>query len=149
MRDDVLPFVGIKLEDRKQDQPAIWKFADKETLLAERQEKLDKANAAEEAKRAKKELELKKKSTSGADWFKVFPEHKDGVYTKFDEAGLPTHSVNKKGEEKELTEAQTNGIRKLQKKQDGVYQKWLDSQQAASAEPSQAAAVQNEEEKKE
>ena len=36
IRDDVLPFMGIKLEDRKQDQTSIWKFADKETLLAER-----------------------------------------------------------------------------------------------------------------
>lgn len=36
IRDDVLPFMGIKLEDRKQEQPAIWKFADKAELLAER-----------------------------------------------------------------------------------------------------------------
>jgi len=41
VRDDVLPFLGIKLEDRKQDQPSIWKFADKDELLAERQAKID------------------------------------------------------------------------------------------------------------
>ncbi len=105
IRDDVLPFMGIKLEDRKQDQPSIWKFADKNELLAERQAKLDKIREAEEAKRVKKELELKKKSTSGAEWFKVFPQHKDGEYTKFDADGLPTHSLNKKNEEKELSDA--------------------------------------------
>ena len=105
IRDDVLPFMGIRLEDRKQDQPAVWKFADKNELLAERQAKLDKIRAAEEAKRAKKELELKKKSTPGSQWFKVFPTHKDGEYTQFDADGLPTHTLNKKGETKELSEA--------------------------------------------
>ena len=53
IRDDVLPHLGIKLEDRKQDQPSIWKFADKDSILAERNAKLEKARAAEEAKRAK------------------------------------------------------------------------------------------------
>ena len=42
VRDDVLPFLGIQIEDGKQDEPAIWKFADKAELLAERQAKLDK-----------------------------------------------------------------------------------------------------------
>ena len=59
IRDDVLPLLGIKLEDRKQDQPSIWKFADIQELLAERQVKIEKAREAEEAKQAKKELELK------------------------------------------------------------------------------------------
>lgn len=120
IRDDVLPFMGIKLEDKKQDQPSIWKFADKDSLLAERQAKIDKALAAAEAKRAKQELELKKKSTPGSEWFKVFPTNKDGEYSKFDAEGLPTHNKKKKSEteteEKELSDAQRNGIRKLQKK---------------------------------
>ena len=98
--------------------------------MAERQAKIDKIKAKEEEKRLKAELELKKKSTPASEWFKVFPQHKDGEYTKFDDDGLPTHSLNKKGEEKELSEQQRNGIKKLQKKQDGVYQKWLQSQQA-------------------
>ena len=53
IRDEVLPYMGIKLEDRKQDQPSIWKFADKDSILAEREAKLEKARAAEEAKRVK------------------------------------------------------------------------------------------------
>ena len=104
IRDDVLPYLGIKLEDRKQDQASIWKFADKDTILAERNAKLEKARAAEEAKRAKQELELKKKSTPGSEWFKVFPEGKEGTYTKFDDKGLPTHILNKKGEEKKISD---------------------------------------------
>lgn len=157
IRDDVLPYMGIKLEDRKQEQPSIWKFADKDSLLAERQAKLDRVRLAEEAKRVKKEIELKKKSTTGAEWFIVFPSHKDGEYTKFDADGLPTHSLNKKGEEKELSDQQRNGIRKLQTKQQGVYNKWVAAESAASAEPTtesaqqaaSAATTSPEEEKKE
>ena len=141
IRDDVLPFLGIKLEDRKQDQPAIWKFADREALVAERQAKIDKARQVEEAKRAKKEAELKKKSTPGSEWFKVFPEHKDGVYTQWDSEGLPSHTRNKAGEEKKISDQAKNGLKKLMKKQDGVYQKWL----AANPEGVAAAASQEQE----
>ena len=104
IRDEVLPYMGIKLEDRKQDQPSIWKFADKDSILAEREAKLEKARAAEEAKRVKAELELKKKSTPGSEWFKVFPEGKDGTYIEFDKDGLPTKMKNKKGETKEMSD---------------------------------------------
>ena len=149
IRDDVLPFLGIKLEDRKNDQASVWKFADKDAILKERQDKLDKIREKEEAARAKKELELKKKSTPGSEWFKVFPAHKDGSYTKFDADGLPTHSLNKKNEEKELSEALRNGARKLLKKQDGVYAKWVASQEAEAASKEPAAAATQEEEKKE
>ena len=59
----------------------------------------------------------------------MFPAHKDGEYTQFDADGLPTHTLNKKGEVKELSEAQRNGIRKQQKKQEANYQKWLQTQE--------------------
>lgn len=91
-------------------------MAEREAKLEKARAAVEKARAAEEAKRAKKELDLKKKSTPGSEWFKEFPQHKDGEYRKFDADGLPTHSLNKKGEEKELSEQQRNGIRKLQTK---------------------------------
>ena len=60
----------------------------------------------EEEKRARKELELKKKSTSGKDWFREFETDK---YSKFDEnTGLPTHDIK----EKELSEAIVNKLKK-------------------------------------
>ena len=133
IRDEVLPYMGIKLEDRKQDQPSIWKFADRDSILAEREAKLEKARAAEEAKRIKQELDLRKKSTPGSDWFKAFPEGKDGTYIEFDSEGLPTRLKNKKGEEKAISDQQRNGLRKLQTKQQGIYNKWL----ASNAEPAQ------------
>ena len=39
LRDDILPMLGIKLEDRGKGQPSIWKFEDKQVL---RYEKLQK-----------------------------------------------------------------------------------------------------------
>lgn len=131
--------MGIKLEDKSQDKPSIWKFADKDALLAERQAKVDAVRIKEEAKQAKQELELKKKSTPGSEWFKVFPQHKEGEYTKFDADGLPTHTLNKKGEEKELSDQQRNGIRKLQTKQQGVYNKWLAAEGNAASSEQQPA----------
>ena len=53
------------------------------------------------------------------------------AYSKYDEeTGLPTHDKNGK----ELSEAIVNGLKKKQKKQDGVYQKWVKEQEAAKGE---------------
>lgn len=61
----------------------------------------------EEEKKAKKDLEIKKKRTSGKDWFRVFESDK---YSKFDEVtGLPTHDLK----DKQLSEAIVNGLKKL------------------------------------
>ena len=61
----------------------------------------------EEEKKYKKELEIKKKSTSGKDWFKAFELEK---YSKFDDnTGLPTHDSN----DKQLSEAIVNGLKKV------------------------------------
>jgi hypothetical protein len=40
LRDDVLPHLGIRLEDRAKGQEAIWKYEDKEVLLKERDAKI-------------------------------------------------------------------------------------------------------------
>jgi len=42
LREDVLPNMNIKLED-KGSNASSWQFVDKETILAERQAKLDAA----------------------------------------------------------------------------------------------------------
>ena len=82
----------------------------------------EKANKEAE-KQARKDLDLKKKSTSGKDWFRVFESDK---YSKFDEeTGLPTFD----SKDKKLTEAQINGLKKKQTKQQGTYEKWLKEQE--------------------
>jgi hypothetical protein len=40
LRDDVLPHLGIRLEDRAKGQEAIWKYEDKQVLLKEREAKI-------------------------------------------------------------------------------------------------------------
>ena len=90
----MLPYLGIQLEDKKPGEPSTWKFVDKEELIKEYEAK----KQAKLAKIAAAELAQKKKSTSGADWFKVMEGDK---YSKYDETGLPTH--DKTG--KEISEA--------------------------------------------
>lgn len=60
LRDEVLPHLGIRLEDRGKGVESIWKFEDKDVLLKEIQDKIAEKQRKEEEKRARKELELKK-----------------------------------------------------------------------------------------
>jgi len=115
LRDDILPYLGIRLEDKGKDQDSIWKYEDKEKLIKERESKIAEKAKKEEEKRLRAELALKKKSTSGKDWFKTFEADK---YSKFDEeTGLPSHDLK----DKALSEAILNKLKKVQNKQEGVY----------------------------
>jgi len=128
LRDDILPYLGIRLEDKGKDADSIWKYEDKEKLIKERENKLAAAAAKEEEKRLRKELETKKKSTPGKDWFRTFETAK---YSKFDEeTGLPTH--DDKG--KALPDAIKNKLKKTANSQENKYQKWLKEQEAAKQE---------------
>ena len=78
LRDEVLPHLGIKLEDRG-NQAARWTFVDKETLLAEIEEKAQEKLRKEEEKRVKAEkkrleaeLKERKKQTPPQEFFKTF-----------------------------------------------------------------------------
>lgn len=94
------------MEDKGKDEPSIWKLEDKNVLIANREAKIDAKKKKEEDKLAKQALDLKKKSTPGKDWFKVFESAK---YSKYDDAGLPTHDV----EGKALSEAIVNKFKKI------------------------------------
>ena len=126
LRDDILPYLGIQLEDKGKGEDSIWKHEDKEILLAQRQKKIDEKLKKEQEKQAKKELELKKKSTPGKEWFKVMESDK---YSQFnEETGLPTH--DSKG--KALSEAIVNKLKKTQNTQQTKYEKWLKEQEEES-----------------
>ncbi len=133
LRDDVLPFLGIRLEDKGKGQPSLWKYEDSKVLIQERETKLAEKAKKEAEKAARKELELKKKSTSGKDWFRTMEAEK---YSKFDdETGLPTHDASGKA----LSEAIVNKLRKQQNSQENKYQKWLKEQEASKATEEQKA----------
>jgi cysteinyl-tRNA synthetase len=120
LRDDILPYLGVRLEDKGAE--SIWKFENKEDLIKERENALAEKQKKEEEKRLRQEAELKKKSTSGKDWFKTFETDK---FSKFDEeTGLPTH--DDKG--KELSKEIVNSLKKKQAAQQKKYEKWLEQQ---------------------
>jgi len=49
LRDDVLPNLGIRLEDRGKSE-AIWKYVDPQILIKEREAKLEAIRAKEAEK---------------------------------------------------------------------------------------------------
>ena len=51
IRDEVLPNLGVRLEDKPEPQPTVIKLVDKDELIRERENKLKQ----EEAKRLEKE----------------------------------------------------------------------------------------------
>ena len=127
LRDDILPYLGIRLED-KGTQPSIWKYEDAATLIKERETKIADKAAKEEEKRLRKELDLKKKSTSGKDWFRTFETE---TYSKFDEeTGLPTHM---KKDDKPISDAIKNKLKKQQNSQQTKYEKWLKEEEAKAS----------------
>ena len=71
LRDNTLINLGIRLEDRGKGQVSLWKYEDKEVLLKEQKAKIQEKLKKEEEKRQRAELDLKKKSTSAKDWFRV------------------------------------------------------------------------------
>ena len=51
LRDDILPYLGIRIEDKGKGNPSIWKRADRNELIKEREDKIAKKQAAEDKKR--------------------------------------------------------------------------------------------------
>ena len=138
LRDDKLPLVGIRLEDRH-GQKAIWGMEDPEVMRLEKIKKIEEKAKQEEEKRLKKEEEIRKKSTPPQDWFKTFFTDKN--YTKFDDKGIPTHKMveetvknaetgeeEKKQEEKEVSKEIRNKLQKEWNTQEKTYKKWIEQQ---------------------
>jgi len=125
LRDDVLPNLGVRLED-KESEATVIKLVDKAELLKEREEK----KALEEKKRLEKEakkaeaaakaaaLEAQKKIPPS----QLFTSETD-KYSKFDEKGMPTH--NAEGEE--LPKAQLKKLQKIFQAQEKKYNDYLKS----------------------
>merc|ERR1711899_590110 len=116
LRDDVLPELGVRLED-KENEPTVIKLVDKNELLKEREEKklaeerkkAEKARKKAEAEAKQAELEAKKRIKPS----EMFKSETD-KYSKFDDKGMPTHDA--KGEE--LPKSQIKKLQKLYTKQE-------------------------------
>ncbi|XP_077309628.1 cysteine--tRNA ligase, cytoplasmic isoform X2 [Lithobates pipiens] len=131
LRDDVLPELGVRLEDHE-GLPTVVKLVDKETLLKEKEEK---KKAEEEKKRKKEEAARKKQEQEAAKLskMKICPSEmfkaETDKYSKFDENGFPTHDT----EGKELSKGQAKKLRKLYETQEKLYKEYLQMVQNGNA----------------
>ncbi|KAF8771005.1 cysteine--tRNA ligase, cytoplasmic-like [Argiope bruennichi] len=125
LRDDILPNLGVRLEDQEGMKAAI-KLVDPAELAREKEMKL-KAEAEKklEKERKKQEQEALKaareaiKKMPPSEMFKSMTDK----YSKFDDKGIPTHDV----EGKELTESQLKKVMKLYNAQEKKYNDYLKS----------------------
>ncbi|NP_001080786.1 cysteine--tRNA ligase, cytoplasmic [Xenopus laevis] len=123
LRDDILPELGVRLEDHE-GLPTVVKLVDRETLLKEKEEK----RKAEEEKQRKKEEAARKKQQQEAaklEKMKISPSQmftlETDKYSQFDESGFPTHDT----EGKELSKGQTKKLRKLFEVQEKLHKEYL------------------------
>ena len=124
VRDVGLPELGVKLDDR--EGGALWKLSTPEELRREAQREAEAKAKKEEQKRREKE-EAARKAAEKEALAKVPPNELfkqgeyAGLYSKYDEDGLPTH--DKDGEE--LAKAQRKKLAKTQAAQKKEHDKFL------------------------
>jgi cysteinyl-tRNA synthetase len=126
-RDDVLPELGVRLED-KAGSKSVWKLADpeelkKEKLLKEQeqQRRLEEKEKAAAEKAAKDALN----KMSPADYMKqlTLEDGTTAQYTQFDEQGMPTHANDGEALNKNQLKKASKAFAGQQKK----YEKYLKS----------------------
>ncbi|XP_046748618.1 cysteine--tRNA ligase, cytoplasmic [Diprion similis] len=127
LRDEILPNVGVRLEDHE-GEASIVKLVDRETLLKEKEAKrLLKAEKAAEEERKKAEAQAlaaakdAKNKIPPSDMFKLEKEK----YSQFDDKGLPTHDIDGK----EISKGQLKKLQKIQQAQEQKYNKYLSTLQ--------------------
>merc|ERR1739838_112116 len=110
IRDDMLPPLGIRLEDREGGGAPSIKVVDPDELKAEIQAKKNQEEAKRLEKERKKQEAAAKQANKAAEVLKNPAEYfKTDEYTKWDENGIPTH--DKEG--KEVTKSQVKKLTKL------------------------------------
>ncbi|XP_047120743.1 cysteine--tRNA ligase, cytoplasmic isoform X1 [Schistocerca piceifrons] len=125
LRDEILPDVGVRIEDLEGRASAI-KLVDRETLLAEREARR-KQEAEKAAEKERKKAEMAAAQAAKDAQRKIPPwdmfKHETDKYSQFDEKGIPTH--DKEG--KELSKGQIKKLQKLQQAQEKKYNDYLSS----------------------
>lgn len=126
LRDEQLPNLGVRLED-KENGPAAIKLMTREALLKEREQKRaqELEKAAEKERKRLEQLALQEardaqKKINPKDMFR----NETDKYSTFDENGLPTLDT----EGKEVSKGQLKKLQKLQQAQEKKYNEYLASQ---------------------
>ena len=119
LRDDILPELGVRIED-KGNEGSLWKFFDKEQYMKEK----EKEKELKENKKKQKEEEAKQRemklSMSAKEYYATLTDK----YSAFDELGIPIK--NAKGND--ISKEQYNKLKKEFAKHDERHQKWLEQQ---------------------
>lgn len=130
VRDDVLPRLGVRLEDRSSGQASIWKIEDAAMLIKEMErkrkaenERLEQIALQRAAKAEKLAQDLENGRMTPECMFKEGTEYV-GKYSAFDDMGVPTKDA--KGEE--LSKSALKGVAKMRKRQEKLHAKFLAAQ---------------------
>lgn len=124
LRDNILPNLGIKIEDKNKGEKSIWKFFNKEEYLKEKQ----KEDELKNIKKKQKEEEYKERQYILSLTSKEYYAMQTDKYSEFDEIGVPIK--NEKGIL--FSQEQYNKLKKEFGKHDKQHQKWLEQQKVKS-----------------
>lgn len=123
LRDEVLPNVGVRLED-DDDGCCKVKLVNRDELMKELEAK-KKLEAAKAAEKEKKKSEAAAAAAAKAALRKIPPSEmfrmETEKYSLFDENGLPTHDQSGK----EISKGQLKKLQKLQQAQEKKYNEYL------------------------
>lgn len=124
LRDEVLPNLGVRLEDRDDTGYSVVKLVDKNILLKEMEAKKQLELEKSESKRRHKCMLEKEKALKEAEK-RVNPIEmflrETNKYSAFDDKGLPTHDT----EGKEVSKGLLKKLQKLQQAQEKKYNEYL------------------------
>jgi len=127
LRDDVLPSLGVRLED-KEGEKTVIKLVDAEELAREKRLKSEAAEGLR-IEKEKKRMEAEERKKNLEDKKKIKPEEMfkmnefEGQFAKFDDKGFPTH--DKEGEE--LSKGRAKKLQKLYEAQVKKYAEYVKS----------------------
>lgn len=136
VRDFVLPPLGVRLEDRCEDQNTKWILEDSQSLMKE----LERKRQEEAAKRAEKEKlkaervakeleELRKGEVAPLDMFQS--GEYSGLYSAYDERGMPTADA----EGNPLSKSARKNLEKARTRQDKLHQRFLEAKAKGNLAP--------------
>ena len=126
LRDDVLPILGVRIEDKGKGEKSVWKFFDKEEYLKEK----EKEKELKENKKKQKESEAKERELKLSLTAKEYYAMQTDKYSEFDSNGVPTK--NAKGNA--LSQEQYNKLKKEFAKHDKKKKKWVEKQNKKGTE---------------
>ena len=141
LRDNILPYLGVKIEDKGKNENSIWKFYDKDEFIKEKENQ----KKIKESQKAIKEAEAKEREERLSTNAKEYYAKMTDKYSKWDENGVPTHHANGS----ELSKEQYNKLKKEFAKHDKQHLKWVEKKENKKEKKNDKLKEKTEENKEE